>query len=180
MFVFAFPGMGKTSLANRHDQVVDLELSDVKYDNRSVSHLTKEERKSTKRPIKDKRYKQTYTEQAFSLDKQGKTVLVALNFFLRFWVLMLASGRGNFHIFIPHPSLRKEYRERYIDRGNNQRFISEVLFIWYPTTIIFWLLSKQIPQLITVTRSGETLEDHYCPKRSTLPKSVGRQKAVVF
>ena len=57
MFVFAFPGMGKTTLAKTYSEVVDLELSDIKYDNQSVSHLTKEERKSTKRPIKDKNYK---------------------------------------------------------------------------------------------------------------------------
>ncbi|MDO5079183.1 MAG: hypothetical protein Q4D67_06085 [Streptococcus minor] len=180
MFVFAFPGMGKTTLANSYSEVVDLELSDIKYDNQKVSHLTKEERKSTKRPIKDKPYKKTYTDQAFSLDEQGKTVLVALNFFLRFWFLMLVSGRRNFHIFIPHPSLRREYRERYIKRGNNQRFISEVLLIWYPTTILFWLLSKQIPQVITVTQSQETLEDHYCPQAAILPKARVIKEVVAF
>ncbi|MFI3071283.1 hypothetical protein ODU35_07725 [Streptococcus suis] len=57
MFLFAFPGMGKTTLAKKWSKVVDLEMSDIKYDNSSVSHLTKEERKSTKRPIKDKQYR---------------------------------------------------------------------------------------------------------------------------
>ena len=93
MFVFAFPGMGKTTLAKTYSEVVDLELSDIKYDNQSVSHLTKEERKSTKRPIKDKYYKKNYTDKAFALQEEGKIVLVALNFFLRLWLLMLASGR---------------------------------------------------------------------------------------
>ena len=180
MFVFAFPGMGKTTLAKTYSEVVDLELSDIKYDNRSVQHLTKEERKATKRPIKDKHYKKNYTDQAFALQEEEKIVLVALNFFLRLWLLMLASGRVNFHIFILHPSLRKEYRQRYLDRGNNQRFISEVLLIWYPTTILFWLLSKLVPQLITVTQAGETLADHYCPRTVRLPKSLAVKSAAIF
>ena len=47
MFVFAFPGMGKTTLAQKYEEVVDLEMSDIKYDNSSVSHLSREARKST-------------------------------------------------------------------------------------------------------------------------------------
>lgn len=41
MFVFAFPGMGKTTLAKKNSCVVDLEMSDIKYDNSSVQHLSK-------------------------------------------------------------------------------------------------------------------------------------------
>ena len=66
MFVFAFPGMGKTTLAQKYEEVVDLEMSDIKYDNSSVSHLSREARKSTKRPIKDKNYKETYIAKGFS------------------------------------------------------------------------------------------------------------------
>lgn len=29
MFVFAFPGMGKTTLARKYSRVVDLEMSDI-------------------------------------------------------------------------------------------------------------------------------------------------------
>lgn len=41
MFVFAFPGMGKTTLAKKYNSVVDLEMSDIKYDNSSVQHLSR-------------------------------------------------------------------------------------------------------------------------------------------
>lgn len=64
MFIFAFPGMGKTTLAKCDSRVVDLEMSDIKYDNSYVSHLAKEERKSVSRPIKDKNYKQIYIQKA--------------------------------------------------------------------------------------------------------------------
>ncbi|HEM3881698.1 TPA: hypothetical protein U1U84_002223, partial [Streptococcus suis] len=84
----AFPGMGKTTLAKKYTDVVDLEMSDIKYDNSSVRHLTKEERKSTKRPLKDKRYKTIYVNKGYTLHRQGKTVLVALNFLMRMLLAM--------------------------------------------------------------------------------------------
>ncbi len=58
------------------------------------------------------------------------------------------------------PSLKEEYRQRYISRGNNDRFIFEVMFIWYPALIPLYLLSKILPKWITITQSGETLEDY--------------------
>ncbi|CYV15849.1 hypothetical protein Q7V23_08290 [Streptococcus suis] len=126
MFLFAFPGMGKTTLAKKYTDVVDLEMSDIKYDNSSVRHLTKEERKSTKRPLKDRRYKTIYVNKAYTLHRQGKTVLVALNFLMRMLLAMSIRDGVPFHIYIPHPSLKEEYRQRYISRGNNDRFIFEV------------------------------------------------------
>ena len=61
--------------------------------------------------------------------EDGKVVLVALNFLARMLVAMIVRGGVLFHIFIPHPFLKEEYRQRYISRGNNQRFILEVMFI---------------------------------------------------
>ncbi|WP_029186393.1 hypothetical protein [Streptococcus suis] len=161
MFIFAFPGMGKTTLAKKHANVVDLELSDIKYDNRSVSHLTKEERKSTPRPIKDKNYKNIYVDKAYALHEEGKTVLVAMNFLLRMLLVMLVRGAVPFHIYIPHPRLKAEYRQRYIQRGNNGKFIFEVMTIWYPTLLPLYLLSKVCPSYISVTQQDEYLEDYY-------------------
>ncbi|HFU4203044.1 TPA: hypothetical protein ACGO8F_000617 [Streptococcus suis] len=160
MFVFAFPGMGKTTLAKYNSKIVDLEMSDIKYDNSYVSHLTKEERKSVPRPIKDKHYKQIYIQKALSLHREGKTVLVALNFLFRMLLVVIIREQVPFHVYIPHPSLKEEYRQRYIHRGNNTRFISEVMFIWYLSLIPLVFLSKVFPQWITVTKRGETLSDY--------------------
>ncbi|HFU4217283.1 TPA: hypothetical protein ACGO8M_000660 [Streptococcus suis] len=159
MFVFAFPGMGKTTLAQQSSQIVDLEMSDIKYDNSSVQHLNKEERKSTPRPIKDKNYKKIYVDKAYALHEEGKTVLLAMNFLLRMLLAMLVRGAVPFHIYIPHPSLKEEYRQRYIQRGNNSKFIFEVMTIWYITLVPLYLLSKILPNLMTVTGSGQVLAD---------------------
>ncbi|HFI0038117.1 TPA: hypothetical protein ACGOXV_000875 [Streptococcus suis] len=161
MFVFAFPGMGKTTLAQQSSQIVDLEMSDIKYDNSSVRHLNKEERKSTPRPIKDKNYKNIYVDKAYALHEEGRTVLVAMNFLLRMLLAMLVRGAVPFHIYIPHPSLKEEYRQRYIQRGNNSKFIFEVMTIWYPTLLPLYLLSKVCPSYISVTQQGEYLEDYH-------------------
>ncbi|HFI0746486.1 TPA: hypothetical protein ACGOYH_001600 [Streptococcus suis] len=159
MFIFAFPGTGKSTLAKQSSAIVDLEMSDIKYDNSSVSHLTKEERKSVPRPIKDKDYRQTYIDRAYALECEGKTVLVAMNFLVRMLAAMLVRGFVPFHIYIPHFSLKEEYRKRYIQRGNNSRFIFEVMFIWYLLLLPFYLLSICLPKCITVLGEGETLSD---------------------
>ncbi|MGO0106170.1 hypothetical protein ACTJ5T_03635 [Streptococcus suis] len=179
MLVFAFPGMGKTTLAKKYQNVVDLEMSDIKYDNSSVSHLSKEERKSTPRPIKDKNYKQVYIQRALALHDQGKTVLVALNFLFPLLTELIRRREWDFHIYIPHPSLRKEYHGRYLKRGNNNRFIFEVMAIWYPSLLPLWLLSKLLPQTVTVAQTGQTLEDLYLKARSAISPEQ-RKRASIF
>lgn len=168
MFIFAFPGTGKTILAKQSSQIVDLEMSDIKYDNSSVRHLNKEERKSTPRPIKDKNYKKIYVDKAYTLHEEGKTVLVAMNFLLRMLLAMFMRGAVPFHIYIPHPSLKEEYRQRYIQRGNNSKFIFEVMTIWYITLVPLYLLSKILPNLMTVTGSGQVLADFEIPQNFTI------------
>ncbi|HFR3537873.1 TPA: hypothetical protein ACHVCJ_000382 [Streptococcus suis] len=168
MFIFAFPGMGKTTLAKKYAHVVDLEMSDIKYDNSSVRHLTKEERKSTPRPIKDKNYKNVYVNRAHALHEEGKTVLVALNFLVRMVLTVIVSQGIPFHIYIPHPRLKAEYKQRYIQRGNNSKFIFEVMTIWYVSLVPLYLLSKILPNMITVTQSGQVLADYATPFRDTI------------
>lgn len=181
MFIFAFPGMGKTTLAKKYTNVTDLEMSDIKYDNTSVSHLTKEERKSTKRPIRNKRYKEIYVHQAYALHKEGKTVLVAMNFLFRFLLSMFVHRFVPFHIYIPHPSLKEEYRQRYIERGNNSTFIFEVMSIWYVTLLPLKLLASIFPQYITVTKAKETLEDYYvCSKFDLFSKNARLVQRIVL
>lgn len=96
--------MGKTTLAKCDSRVVDLEMSDIKYDNSYVSHLTKEERKSVSRPIKDKNYKQIYIQKAMDLHQEGKIVLVSLTFLFRMLLAVIIREQVPFHIYIPHPS----------------------------------------------------------------------------
>lgn len=173
MILFAFPGTGKTTLATHRQEVVDLELSEIKYDNSGVSHLNKEERKSIKRPLKSKDYKAIYVRRALFYHQDGKVVLAALNFLFPILFALLALGESDFHIVIPHYRLRKEYKKRYIGRGNNNKFIFEVMAIWYPTLISLGLLAKLFPQRISVLSKGETLEDYYAnfsmPKVSYFP-----------
>ena len=87
-------------------------------------------------------------------------MLVPLTFLFRMLLAVIIREQVPFHIYIPHPSLKEEYRQRYIRRGNNARFIFEVMFIWYLSLIPIVLLSKVFPQWITVTKKGETLSDY--------------------
>ena len=158
MIIFSFPGTGKTSLAGKYAHVVDLELSEFKYDNSSVAHLSKEERKSLKRPIKNKGYKQDYVREALRLHQSGKVVLVALNFLLPILWQLLWRGDLDFRVFFPRHQLREEYRARYLKRGNNTRFIWEVMTIWSPTILSLTFLSYLLPVYFSPMESGEYLE----------------------
>lgn len=67
MLIFAFPGTGKTSLAQRYPQVIDLEVSDMKYDTRGLNRRAKEAAKALKRPLKRSDYRQAYRQKALAL-----------------------------------------------------------------------------------------------------------------
>lgn len=157
MLLFAFPGTGKTTLSQECDKVVDLELAEIKYDNTGLEHLSKEERKSLKRPIKDRHYRRTYVEAALSHHDEGKLVLVALDFIFLILVELYKRGDDSFHVIIPKHQLRREYKERYRSRGNNTIFIRELMFIWTPTILFFTFFSYLFPSKISLLSSGETL-----------------------
>ncbi len=159
MIVFAFPGTGKTVMDRQYEQVIELEISEMKYDNSGVGHLSKEARKAVPRPIKTKDYRKVYVNQALSLHAKGKIVLVALNFLLPvLWGLWRQRDK-DFQIYLPKHGLRKEYRRRYSDRGNNNRFIREVMWVWTPTILFFTLLSLLFPSYIGFLQAGEFLSD---------------------
>lgn len=161
MLIFAFPGTGKTSLAKTDGSFIDLELSDIKYDNRSVSHLTKEERKSLKRPLKQANYRQVYREKALAYHGHGQSVLVALNFLPSLlWQLLLARD-SQFQVLFPDVRLGQAYRQRYRHRGNNDRFIGQVMAIWWPTLLLLSVLSWLCPSHFLTLREGETLTSLY-------------------
>lgn len=163
MIIFAFPGTGKTTLDKRLRQAIELEISEIKYDNSGVSHLSKEARKALPRPLKSRDYRSVYIRRALDLHAQGMIVLVAINFLLPIlWELWLRKDH-NFHIYLPQRQLREEYRQRYIRRGNNKRFIREVMWVWDPTILLFSALSKLAPSSISFLKSGEFLTDKILP-----------------
>lgn len=159
--ILAFPGMGKTTLAAREKHIVDLSISDIKFDNSSVSHLTKEERKAVPRPIKDRQYRKTYLNLALQKEKEGYLVLLALHLVLPIFWLLAKGVIAEAAIYIPHPSLLREYQARFRSRGNNKLFINQVTFVWLTVLPFLWLASFFLPKLIYVLGAGQTLTDAY-------------------
>ena len=73
-----FKAIGKTTLARKYDNVIDLESSDYKYlldDN--LKEFSKEERKGRKDRVKNPEYPMNYINEMISLKNQGKIVLFA-------------------------------------------------------------------------------------------------------
>lgn len=159
MMIFAFPGTGKTTLSEQEPQAIELEISEIKYDNSTVSHLSKEARKAVKRPLKTKNYRQVYVGEAMRLYGEEKVVLVALNYIVPILWEMRKNREKDFHIYLPQHSLRQEYRQRYLTRGNNDRFIREVMWVWTPTILLFKGLQKVFPSRITFLGEGEFLKN---------------------
>lgn len=161
MLIFAFPGTGKTSLAQRYPQVIDLEVSDVKYDTRGLSRRAKEAAKALKRPLKRLDYRQAYREKALALHQAGRPVLVAMTFLPSLlWQLLLA-GDWNFLLLMPQFGLRAAYRQRYLGRGNNARFVRQVMLIWWPALLALRTLGLFCLDRVRILSDGQTLTQLY-------------------
>lgn len=161
MLIFAFPGTGKTSLSQRYPQIIDLEVSDIKYNNNGLSRLAKEGIKATKRPLSRLDYRQAYRQKALALHEAGRPVLVAMTFLPSLlWQLLLAGDR-DFLLLMPQFGLRAAYRQRYLGRGNNARFVRQVMLVWWPALLALRTLGLFCLDRVRILSDGQTLTQLY-------------------
>lgn len=155
--IFAFPAVGKSTFKRNHKNVIDMELSDVKYDNTGLEHLTHEERKMMPRPLLNENYKDEFKKVQGYLNS-GQDVLVGLCYLPHFLVKYPKLVKSS-KIFIPKCTLKQEYLSRYRTRGNNKYFVKRMGKWFVPTTLIFGTLGIFFKQ-ITIVKSGKYLSDY--------------------
>lgn len=161
LLVFAFPGVGKTTISSKDNRFIDMEVSEYKYHNESVQHIDKEARKAIPRP-KVKGYLKTYRQVALQHYACQKIVMLAMTHVL----LFIQEYFTHQWLFVfPDIRLRRAYKSRYIHRGNNLFFIWQVMMIWYVVISVLQVLSYLFPdKFIRLTSPDEYIIDAFNEK----------------
>ena len=123
IIIAGFAGIGKTYLANKYKNVVDLESSKFVYNYSNVDQNDYEILNGTKNKILNKEFPQNYIETIKKSIEKYDVILIWLK------LEMLPLYEKNFIDYIicyPSEEAFKDYRNRYIQRGNNEEWINHV------------------------------------------------------
>lgn len=121
IFIVAFTATGKSSLARKYKNVIDMESTLYKYTDGSND----ENKKSTNREI-NKEWPNNYFKALESVKDKYDYILVADEIVNDFLV------KNNYEYWIVYPdiSLKEEYLNRCKNRGNNDEFIYWYSRLW--------------------------------------------------
>ena len=153
LIIAGFAGIGKTYLANKYKNVIDLESSKFVYDYSNMSQIDYEKLKGTKNRTLNKEFPQNYIDAIRSSIEKFDVILI----WLKLEMLPLYEENSiDYIICYPSEEAFKEYKIRYIQRGNNEAWINHVTEAH--TKYINALRENKHPKI--VLEKGETLESY--------------------
>lgn len=152
LIIAGFSGIGKTTLAAKYKNVIDLDAATYVYTDIGLEHLSLEERKGLKRPS-NPNWPMNYIEAIQSAIKRYDIILV--------WdrpdiVNMYLSHHIPFLLCYPSRDSLREYYDRFISRGNSKSY-ANMKMDQYETRLSFY---QQLPVDKIILGSKETLEDY--------------------
>lgn len=128
IIIAAFATCGKTYLGKKYSNVIDLESSNYKFDNKEISNIPTEERKGTSRKI-NADWPNNYYEAIIDAQEKYDIVLVQLKpeHFDYF-------DKHNIKYSIVYPNMNNwnEVEKRCINRNNNEAFIARLREVFEP------------------------------------------------
>ncbi len=124
LIIAGFAGIGKTYLANKYKNVIDLESSKFVYDYSNISIRDYEKLKGTKERALNKEFPQNYIDAIKDSVKKYDVVLI----WLKLEMLPLYEENSiDYIICYPSEEAFKLYKDRYVQRGNNEEWIAHVI-----------------------------------------------------
>lgn len=152
MIIAGFATCGKSVLAKKYSNVIDLESSNYKYNDSSIRNISVEARKGTKRKI-NKEWPHNYYKAIMEAVKKYDVILVQLKpeHFDYF-------DKNNIKYSIAYPDINnwEAVKKRCINRGNNENFIKKLKEVFIP----FYEDSLQRNyENLYIINENETLED---------------------
>ncbi len=152
LIIAGFAGIGKTTLAEKYKNCLDLESSLYKYKVNSTKRDDLEKGKGTIRELNDK-WPQNYINAILEAKEKYDVVCV--------WIdpeeALVHYDENNIDYILCYPSIEafEEYKDRYLRRGNTKEWIEKVSNYFYNKA--FNQLESMNKQKIVLQR-GETLE----------------------
>lgn len=152
LIIAGFAGIGKTTLANKYKNVIDLESSIYRWDNTGLEDIPVEQRKGTKRK-ENLNWPQNYIKE---IKKQSLSYDIVLVWIKPEVLEIYDENDIDYVLCFPEKSAIKIYEERYKKRGNNKEYISKIVDTYDDSFEEF--NKMQVPQIIL--QGDETLEDY--------------------
>jgi hypothetical protein len=123
LVIAGFAGVGKTMLAKKYSNVIDLDAADYKYNRTESTRLSLEELKGTMREA-NKDWPGNYIDIIKKSIKKYDIVLI--------WIhpeILEIYDKYNIDYILCYPTKGNEsiYKNRYIKRGNSDNFINKVI-----------------------------------------------------
>lgn len=152
LIIAGFAGIGKTTLANKYKNVIDLESSIYRWDNTGLEDIPVEERKGTIRK-ENVKWPNNYIEE---IKKQSLNYDIILVWIHPDILDLYDENNIEYVLCYPDKNSLKIYEQRYKERGNNEEYIKRVINTY--DMRLNQLKEKNVPQIIL--RGSETLEDY--------------------
>lgn len=123
IIISAMAGVGKTYLAEKYANVIDLESSYFKYKNQPTNKTDMEKAKGNKNRIPNEKYPKNYIDAILEAQKKYDIVLVRMNANMEIDFYDIYNIKYAF--CCPTKSAYASYEKRFKERGNSDEWIAK-------------------------------------------------------
>lgn len=122
--IAGFAGIGKTTLAKKYKNVIDLESSLYKYDNSLIENIPVEKRKG----LRDRKINKDWPLNYINKIKESIELYDIVLVWIHKDVLKLyEENKIEYILCYPNSNAIDIYKQRYINRGNRKEYIDKVV-----------------------------------------------------
>lgn len=153
IIVAGFGAIGKTTLGNKYDNIIDMESGYYQWDNTGFENIPYEQRKGKKEKPKNKEWPTNYHHAVLEAQNKYDVVLTSMH-----WHLLDFFEENNIEYYLAYPTLDSEkvLEERCYARGNNNIFTDKLKINLYNWNEI---IKDYYPKKILIIQKNEYLED---------------------